>query len=1198
MSTSRNAGYAFVGETTEDLANRVAALYWATIDPPPIFQLPLSVPTPGGPVKLTGTLAIPSPRMTFAPDPDNRIQVTITVVGEVQAVSRNSVVQSQSLELDATGRISVTVDTSTDKFVPVLDFASATLDGLALSGQPDLPQEIKDALNSEVVRNTLQSVLRAQKPLVVSPGLAPDSYQQVGIEIQVVDVAVVPLLGVLAVAADVKGYTTGDPSKLVNLFTTPAPIGAGRFYNQSFGPTERPGGKLVAHSGNVALTVNGDMLLSFLNGPVSEKLKQLVWEKEWGGPAPLPGPLVNEPFRCQRTVLGHQGSLRQLDCLGVDDSGTIKVLWVLDQGEWQGNVAIGDPNYPAGSVIAVGNQQSLDQLTALVIDNTGTISVLWERATSAWHNPVAIEMTQGNFTPGGPIAMGNQGSLDQLTALAIDKQGTMQVLWVRDTGAWQGPIAIGPQTKFSVGGFVAVANQGSLNHLTALSVDANGTIQVLWVDGSGAWQGPVPIANSTGKFPAGAPIAMANQGSLNQVTALVVDRNGTVNVLWVNHGGEWQGPVPITSTSGLASPGGSIAVANQGSLKQLTAVFVDHTGTVQVLWVVGSGNWQGPVQISTSGFTSALAPVSIANQGSMDQITALVADNNHAVNAFWVIGSGNWQGPAPLRVQGRLHSRQAGFGYQQIVFTPGGDLPPYRDQLDALTVDDGGTLFILFVNGTEPWHNPVPLTGSNFAPPGASIAAANQGSPSNLTALIVSDKGAVNVLWVRGTGNWQGPIEISSKGFAHAGAPIAVGNQGSLDQLTALVIDNHGTMQVFWVRDAGAWQGPIAIGPPSKFSVGGSVALANQGSLNQLTALSVDVNGTIQVLWVDGSGAWQGPVPIANSTGKFPAGAPIAMTNQGSLDEVTAVVVDNSGAVNVLWVTGLGEWQGPIAITPSGFASPGASIALQNQISKNQLSAFLVDSTGALSVLWVINKDSWEGPVPITGTNFAMPGAQVSVALQNPGTSDEFLDVFLQNGAGELVEFWIQNYGITAGPLTATISDISFRFGTFNKPLHPTAWPGLIVEVTASASEFSGTITIGFDVILDSLGDGDTAWLSRNKGIQGWSFAADYVNISLGWQDYLIAAVVGQLLTIVIPIQLVAVSFLALFDGIVPSLLAGFEADAQKAINEGLNENSSFGTKWDYKMPIPLPKTTTTLSLTNDDCAISQDGLDYFGDLE
>lgn len=85
------------------------------------------------------------------------------------------------------------------------------------------------------------------------------------------------------------------------------------------------------------------------------------------------------------------------------------------------------------------------------------------------------------------------------------------------------------------------------------TVDSTGALNVSWVDGSGAWLGPVRISTQT-YTPPGNAVAASNQfGVANQTDVLGVDNTGALNVSWVNGGGAWQGPVRISGTNFAAS---------------------------------------------------------------------------------------------------------------------------------------------------------------------------------------------------------------------------------------------------------------------------------------------------------------------------------------------------------------------------------------------------------------------------------------------------------------------------------------------------------------------------------------------------------------------------------------------------------------------------------------------------------------------
>jgi hypothetical protein len=83
----------------------------------------------------------------------------------------------------------------------------------------------------------------------------------------------------------------------------------------------------------------------------------------------------------------------------------------------------------------------------------------------------------------------------------------------------------------------------------------------------------------------------------NQTDLFVVGNNGAVEVLAVDGGGAWHGPAAISRT-GFAPPRAGLAASQQFGVANQTDVFVvDDAGTTQVLWIQGSGKWNGPMAI-------------------------------------------------------------------------------------------------------------------------------------------------------------------------------------------------------------------------------------------------------------------------------------------------------------------------------------------------------------------------------------------------------------------------------------------------------------------------------------------------------------------------------------------------------------------------------------------------------------------------
>ena len=142
-----------------------------------------------------------------------------------------------------------------------------------------------------------------------------------------------------------------------------------------------------------------------------------------------------------------------------------------------------------------------------------------------------------------------------------------------------------------------------------------------------------------------------------------------------------------------------------------------------------------------------------------------------------------------------------------------------------------------------------------------------------------------------------------------------------------------------------------------------AVVSSPQFGLNQTDVFSVASNGAVQVRWVQGAGNWNGPLAIS-PPGLAPPGAHLAVSNQFGLPNQTDVfVVDNNGASDVLWVQGAGNWNGPLGLTPTGLATKGSSLAASNQIGiANQTDVFMVDFARTAQVVWVNGSGPWNGP--------------------------------------------------------------------------------------------------------------------------------------------------------------------------------------------------------------------------------------------
>jgi hypothetical protein len=629
---------------------------------------------------------------------------------------------------------------------------------------------------------------------------------------------------------------------------------------------------------------------------------------------------------------------------------------------------------------------------------------------------------------GAPIAAANQGS-DQVDVFYIDQAGGVRVSWVGGNADWDGPAALtGPNTAPS-GGAVTTGQQGDGDQLDLFFVDNTGAVNVMWVGESGPWQRAT--ITGAGSAPAGANLCTGRQGG-NQLDLFWVDAAGAVNVMWVGATGPWQRAT--ISGPGSAPAGAFLCTGHQGDGDQLDLFWVDGNGAVNVMWVGATGPWKHD-KLTGNGAAQPGAPLCTGRQGS-DQLDLFWVDAAGAVNVMWVGATGPWQ---RATIAGAGSAPAGAFlctGHQ-------GD----GDQLDLFWVDAAGAVNVMWVGATGPWKRNT-LAGVS-AHPGGALATARQ-SGSQLDLFFVDDVQSLNVMWVGATGAWNGPAQFKVARFLPGSVAHETGHAIGLlhehqrpDSATFVTIVGGGPPDYGPVASSttiGAYDYDSIMhypkktnrptlsvnppGPPPGISVGqrthlstgdvasarylygqiaaaGAVLAADRQGGNQLDVFLVDVFGAITVLWVGGVGVWQGPAELTGAGVAVPAGTSIATGRQGDGSQLDVFFVDTTGAVNVMWVGATGPWQ-RAAITGPGSAPPGASLCTGRQ-GTEQLDVFWVDSNGAVNVMWVGATGPWQRAA-ITGPGAAPAGAYLCTG--NQGDGDQ-LDLFWVDGNGAVNVMWV-----------------------------------------------------------------------------------------------------------------------------------------------------------------------------------------------
>jgi hypothetical protein len=287
MANPRTAGYASVTSVGPDVVNGLLAAATASVTMPS-FSLPNVVTVGSDQIGLSGTLTLSAPQVVFTANPGNLIDVTFGGSGTLTLTDNGLSLVEVAATLETTLDLSFVVDVTPTSLAIAIDTSTATVASISTTVQfgPPLVTEYQQALTSGPVLAAFTAALQAIPAAALTftvPGASGKfdlNYGGIGISLAASNVVVVPLDGVLNIAADVAGYTMGNASNLVNLITTHSPtsiystegtqkIGGGTFGSHS---TAQVGDNYIYGGINLAIAVNTDFLCAVFNGPLSNAL--------------------------------------------------------------------------------------------------------------------------------------------------------------------------------------------------------------------------------------------------------------------------------------------------------------------------------------------------------------------------------------------------------------------------------------------------------------------------------------------------------------------------------------------------------------------------------------------------------------------------------------------------------------------------------------------------------------------------------------------------------------------------------------------------------------------------------------------------------------------------------------------------------------------------------------------------------------
>ncbi|MDR3560781.1 MAG: hypothetical protein P4N59_04980, partial [Negativicutes bacterium] len=327
----------------------------------------------------------------------------------------------------------------------------------------------------------------------------------------------------------------------------------------------------------------------------------------------------------------------------------------------------------------------------------------------------------------------------------------------------------------------------------------------------------------------GIPFSVSQQFGVNQTDLFAVDSAGQLGVFYVLENGHWHSSSP-KGPAGMARPGAKVAASQHFGINNQTDVFlVDQNGHLNVFWVVDSGDWNGPKMIGAGNVGNPSEAV-VASQhfGVENRTDVFLINKNGQLNVFWALGSGDWNGPEPIGTTGLANNGAALAVSQRF---------GVNNQTDLFVVAQNGQLTVFSAAGSGGWSAARAIGPAGLARPGAALAVSQRYGTSDQTDVYVVDtKGQLNVFSAVGSGDWSGPQTIGPAGLAVSGAALAVSQRyGSSDQTEVLLFDKNGQLNVFLVDNTGQWSGPVTVGPQNAAPSGAPLAVSQQFGVTNRT---------------------------------------------------------------------------------------------------------------------------------------------------------------------------------------------------------------------------------------------------------------------------------------------------------------------------------------------------------------------------
>jgi hypothetical protein len=372
-------------------------------------------------------------------------------------------------------------------------------------------------------------------------------------------------------------------------------------------------------------------------------------------------------------------------------------------------------------------------------------------------------------------------------------------------------------------------------------------------------------------FTAGGSVgAYPHPGAPEQTDLFTVNQNGALCWLNVQGAGTWSSPFPLTKNQ-FAPAGAFVAVVPDfgGPAPGADVFLVDNTGALQLFTQSApASSWRNqrlsePGQFLPGSQTFAVLPGTLPNTELINQISVFIFDQSGTLQWFHRDGNAAWAlNTVSLVGETAANANLVG------LFRVFGSSQSATD-LRLFYVDSTGALNC-FTNSSIGWQQSTLPAGPSSLAPFTRLAASvrfgtaiSDSSFDDANVFAVDSAGQL-LCYALGTAGWQ-VTSMTSSGrgvapFAPAGAPLAAGRQyiSGVYQTDVFVVGSDSNLYVFTSQSGAAWSDHTQVAAKVA-NPGSNVAFAQQNPSgpNETDLFLCDLNNTLRVFYVVNAGPWE-----------------------------------------------------------------------------------------------------------------------------------------------------------------------------------------------------------------------------------------------------------------------------------------------------------------------------------------------------